>query len=75
MCPSIDLNTFFRVCCSRGGIEGYRTSLQNRVWQNILSRASAAALRFVHAVSLAMFCPSFPRLTEVGTATAASCNG
>ena len=37
--------------------------------------AKTAALRFVHAVSWAMFFPSFRRLTAVGTATAASCNG
>ena len=43
-----------------------------RVWQNILSRASTAALRFVRDVSWAMFCPSFSRLTVVGIVTAAS---
>ena len=46
--------------------------LLKRVWQNILSRASTAAFRFVRDVSWAMFCPSFPRLTVVGIVTAAS---
>ena len=46
--------------------------LLKRVCQNILSRASTAAFRFVRDVSWAMFCPSFPRLTVVGIVTAAS---
>ena len=71
-CPSTVRRRSFCGCNLRGGIGWYLTSLLKRVWQNILSRASTAALRFVRDVSWAMFCPSFSRLTVVGIVSAAS---
>ena len=71
-CPSTVRRPYFRGCFGRLGIGWYLTSLLKRVWQNILSRASTAALRFVRDVSWAMFCPSFSRLTVVGIVTAVS---